>query len=162
MRRTIVSALAGLLGSVVAGADAAPAVRMESLGWLSGCWAGEGEEFGTGEQWSALAGGTLFGTARTVKNGRTVGFEFMQLRTLGDGRIAFIAHPAAAPGTEFSLIEGSSQRAVFENLDHDFPQRVIYRREGERLLGRIEGVEEGEPKAFDFPMRRVDCEAAAP
>ena len=34
-------------------------------------------------------------------------------------------------------IDASS--VVFENLQHDFPQRIIYRRDGDRLCARVEG-----------------------
>jgi hypothetical protein len=47
---------------------------------------------------------------------------------------------------------------VFENPTHDFPQRVIYRREGDSLLGRIEGMTNGQQKAVDFPLKRVSCD----
>ena len=35
------------------------------------------------------------------------------------------------------------QTVIFENLEHDFPQRIIYRREGDRLIARIEGEVNG-------------------
>ena len=38
------------------------------------------------------------------------------------------------------LNPGPGGGAVFENLAHDFPQRVIYRRCGEDLCARIEGA----------------------
>jgi len=58
-------------------ADADPAA---ALAWLAGCWASEGGEPGSGEQWMPPAGGTLLGTSRTVAKGRTVAHEFMQIR----------------------------------------------------------------------------------
>lgn len=47
---------------------------------------------------------------------------------------------------------------TFENLAHDFPQRVIYRRAGaDSLIARVEGTRAGQPRGFDFPYRRVAC-----
>lgn len=57
----------------------------------------------------------------------------------------------------FPLVRLSGQEAVFENPQHDFPQRVIYRRDGDRLTGRIEGRIGGEAKEIDFPMERRPC-----
>ncbi|MDP2958801.1 MAG: hypothetical protein Q8N53_20420 [Longimicrobiales bacterium] len=47
---------------------------------------------------------------------------------------------------------------VFENLQHDFPQRILYRPLGlDSLVARIEGPRRDGPRGFDFPMRRVSC-----
>jgi hypothetical protein len=47
---------------------------------------------------------------------------------------------------------------VFENAAHDFPQRVLYRREAaDRLVARIEGLRNGQPRGIDFPMQRMAC-----
>jgi hypothetical protein len=35
---------------------------------------------------------------------------------------------------------------VFENPEHDYPQRIIYQREGNLLIARIEGEVSGEAK----------------
>ena len=133
---------------------AAPATSVQDLGWMSGCWASVGGEAGSGETWTAPAGGTLLGVSRTVKGGKTVAHEFMQIRETAPGQIAFLALPSGQKEASFPLVRLSGREAVFENPGHDFPQRVIYRRDGERLTGRIEGSEGGETKGFDFPMQR--------
>jgi hypothetical protein len=146
-----------LCAFAVFGAPASePAIA--SLSWLSGCWASENGEPGSGEHWTSLAGGTMLGTSRTVEQGKTVGFEFMELRYLQDGRLAFIAHPSGQRTTALPALRASDSEAVFENRQHDFPQRVVYAREGDAgLRARIEGVRKGVPEAIDFPMRRVAC-----
>lgn len=146
-----------LLGLLPAALPAAPAVT--DLGWLSGCWVVDQGEAGTGEHWGVAAGGTLFGISRTVRQGRTAGFEFMQIRADGQGRLQFIAQPNGEPPTPFALQSLEPRRVVFEREADDFPQRVIYERpEPQRLIGRIEGEREGRVQAFDYPMSRVDCE----
>ena len=53
----------------------------------------------------------------------------------------------------------SANELIFENPQHDFPQRVIYRLQTDgSLLGRIEGVSKGKEKAVDFPMTRAGCD----
>jgi hypothetical protein len=48
-----------------------------------------------------------------------------------------------------------------ENLEHDFPQRVIYQRRGaDSLVARIEGTTPSGSRSVDYPMRRVRCEAS--
>ena len=48
---------------------------VESLRWLAGCWSRTDAEAGSGEQWTAPAGGTMLGVSRTVRDGRTVEYE---------------------------------------------------------------------------------------
>ena len=40
---------------------APPAVTLDQIGWLAGCWTGEGREPGTVEHWLPAAAGTMFG-----------------------------------------------------------------------------------------------------
>jgi hypothetical protein len=137
-------------------ADANPAT---ALAWLAGCWASEGGETGSGEQWMPPAGGTLLGTSRTVVKGRTVAHEFMQIREVEPGRLAFIANPSGQAQATFPVKSLGEREVVFENPAHDFPQRVIYRLDAAGVLrARIEGAVDGKPRAEDFPMRRVTCE----
>ena len=137
-------------------ANADPAA---ALAWLAGCWASEGGEPGSGEQWMSPAGGTLLGTSRTVAKGRTVAHEFMQIREHEPGRLAFIANPSGQAQATFPVKSLGEQAVVFENPTHDFPQRVIYRLDEAGVLrARIEGTIDGKPRAEDFPMRRVRCE----
>jgi hypothetical protein len=40
---------------------------------------------------------------------------------------------------------------VFENLEHDFPQRIEYQRDGDRLTATISGPgEDGEVQSISF------------
>lgn len=49
--------------------------------------------------------------------------------------------------------------AVFENPNHDFPQRIIYRLVTvDSLVARIEGRIDGKERSSDFPYRRARCE----
>ena len=140
-------------------AQAAPP-DLSRLAWLSGCWQGEGAEAGSGEQWTPLAGGTLLGVGRTVRNGRTVAHEFMQIRAQQDGRLAFLAQPSGQRPAAFPLLHLGEAEAVFENLQHDFPQRVVYARDGSgKLQARIEGMVDGQLRVVPFPMSRVSCDA---
>ncbi|MES2018341.1 MAG: DUF6265 family protein [Pseudomonadota bacterium] len=144
----------------LAAGTACAADPVAKLGWMQGCWnATDDAESGSGEQWMSAAGGTVIGTSRTIKDGKTVAWEFLQIREVEPGVLAYIAQPSGRPATTFKLLRQSDTEFVFENLEHDFPQRIIYRREGERLLhARIEGMSKGKPKGIDFPMKRVSCD----
>jgi len=137
---------------------AAEPPAIERLAWLSGCWRSEGGEPGSGEQWTSPAGGTLFGMSRTVRNGKTVAHEFMRIEETGSGSLVFVAAPSGQDGNTFELESIGGHEVTFADPAHDFPQRVIYRLlEPGRLLGRIEGVINGQFRAIDFPMAREPC-----
>jgi hypothetical protein len=128
------------------------------VAWMAGCWAQQGREAGSVEQWMAPAGGLMLGMARTLKNGRVVEFEFMQIRADADGQLIYVAQPQGRPPTEFRLLRQGEAEAVFENPAHDFPQRVIYRLAApDRLAARIEGTVNGKERGIDFAMQRVAC-----
>lgn len=155
-----ITALAVMLLPAAGAAPAESLLSMERLAWLGGCWAADGGEAGSGEHWMPLAGDTLLGISRTVKRGRTVEHEFMQIRRGDDGRIAFVAQPSGQHLARFPVARLSADEVVFENLEHDFPQRISYRRTaGDWLLARVEGLRQGTLRSIDFPMRKVACDA---
>jgi hypothetical protein len=145
-----------LLGLLVAGA--AQAQTVDQVAWLAGCWASERGEAGSGEQWMAPAGGTMFGVGRTLRGGRTVEHEFMQIRAGADGKLVFIALPSGQRETSFALATIGEREVAFENPQHDFPTRVSYRLQpDERLVARIEGQRDGKPRGIDFSFKRIAC-----
>lgn len=156
LRRFALGATLALLAGTTLGANETAA----QFGWLQGCWQATNGEMGSGETWTSASGGALLGVSRTVKGGRAVAHEFLQIRETEPGKLAYIALPSGQQQpTIFAIAHASDTRVVFENLAHDFPQRIIYRREGSRLLfARIEGTVKGRLKGTDFPMERVACD----
>ena len=58
------------------------------------------------------------------------------------------------------MVEGGVQRAVFANPEHVFPARIVYWREGDELLARIEGTIKDQPAAQEWRFARgtaADC-----
>jgi hypothetical protein len=131
---------------------------IDEVAWLSGCWHGSSPGREYREQWSKPAGGMMMGTSQTVRAGRTVQYEFLQIRASEDG-VYYVAKPSGQIEAAFKLIEVSPQAATFENKQHDFPQRIIYRLGAAgALVARVEGVENGAARGVDFPMTRTPCE----
>ena len=133
----------------------AQTLGIEKLSFLSGCWAGGGTE----EVWLKPQGGTMLGMSRTVKGGRTVFTEFMHVSTAADGRMVLnIQLQLAAKSTQFRLIEAKDGTATFSNPEHDYPQRIIYRRESDgSLFARIEGKAGGKERHDDFKFAPAAC-----
>jgi hypothetical protein len=149
-----------LVAASMSASLALAAEPLDQLAWLAGCWNSEGADPGSGEQWMPIAGGTLLGMARTVRGGKTVAYEFMRIANAADGKLAFFAQPSGKAPAAFPLLRLGANEVAFENPEHEFPQRVIYRLESAaRLRASIEGVRNGTPRSIDFPMVRVSCDA---
>ncbi|HEX3276493.1 MAG TPA: DUF6265 family protein, partial [Gemmatimonadales bacterium] len=74
------------------------------------------------------------------------------------GRLVYAAAPSGQSPAEFTSVSVSDSGVTFENLDHDFPQRVRYRRAGpDSLLARVEGLRRGTLRGVDFGYRRMAC-----
>jgi len=105
------------------------------------------------------AGGTMFAVSRIVQDGRTVAFEYLRIAETDTHSLTLFASPSRQQPAQFDLTSLTKTEVVFENPEHDFPQRIIYRLSDEdHLLGRVEGQSDGQLVAIDFPMTRVDCE----
>ena len=131
------------------------AADVADLQFLSGCWAGQGVE----EQWNRPFGGQMMGLARNTRGARVVFSEFMRIQTAKDGAVVYTPRIGTnAKPVDFKAIKVSATEVVFENLEHDFPKRIIYRKTEGGLFARIEDDKRGE----DFPMRAVPCFGAHP
>lgn len=133
----------------------------DNLSWMAGCWelTRQNGAMLISEQWMRPAGGTLIGMSRTVNGGKTSAWEFIRIVTEGDG-LDYVAKPNTnKEETVFKLARASTDEIVFENMLHDFPQRIIYRKAApDTLFARIEGTRDGKLRGVDFPMKRVKCE----
>lgn len=128
------------------------------VSWLQGCWRMNVNGQTVDEQWMAPAGGAMLGISRTVKADKLVEYEFVLLRERG-GTLVYIAHPSGQTGGEFPLKSVDDESITFENAAHDFPQRIGYRRRGDRLDAWIEGTLDGRAQRAEFPYARVACPA---
>ena len=159
MRKGILSLIAAGLFAVAAVAQQ-PAPTIGDLNFIAGCWEirKPDRELRIEEHWLAPAGGTMIGVSRSVRSGKTTGWEYMRLEAKERG-IFFVSKPREnKEEAYFRLKESRTGYAVFENLDHDFPQRVIYSlAEKDSLSARIEGMQNGKPSGIDFPYKRVKC-----
>ena len=158
--KVLITLAAFLLIGLTSVASTQEPASVENLAWLAGCWASVGAEDGSGEQWTVPAGKTMLGVSRMVRDSETVAYEFLLIRETEAGEIEYVAKPSGQTGASFLMVRLSEGEVVFENLGHDFPQRITYYlKAGGNLEARIEGEVKGEIRTVDFPMKRVDCES---
>ena len=107
----------------------------------------------------APRGGTMLGMGRTVRGGSTEEYELIIIREQ-NGRLAYEAHPSGQPSATFMSTTVTDETVVFDNPEHDFPQRVGYRRQGaDKIEAWIEGQANGRARRVDFSYQRVRCQA---
>lgn len=140
--------LAVFAAASIASAQAPPATP----DWMAGYWLSCENGVEIAENWFGAGSGTLLGANLT--HGERASFEFLRVTENGRGGVSFYAMPNGAPVTEFTMTSNENHRVVFENPTHDFPQRVIYRRDGRRLHARIEGEIGGRLEGEDWTFRR--------
>jgi len=132
---------------------------VRQLSWIAGCWrqtSGNGNRV-VDEQWMSLRGATMLGMSRTVRGDSLLELEFLQILEQS-GRVVYHAQPSGQRPADFVASAVSDTLVVFENPEHDFPQRIIYRRRGaDSLIARIEGTRNGKTRGIDFPYARVNC-----
>jgi hypothetical protein len=123
---------------------------------MSGTWERKAEGRQTvSESWLGPGNGGLMVAVNltTWPDGRK-SFEFLRIAETPEG-ISYFASPGGRPPVEFRLKLSGERRVVFENATHDFPQRILYWREGEQLVARIEGTIKGRERSEEWRFSRV-------
>ena len=129
---------------------------VQRLAWLQGCWASAGTDRVVEEQWMAPRGRIMLGSSRSARGDALIGYEFVILREQGD-QLAYEVRPSGQAPTVFLSARLGENSVVFENLEHDFPQRVAYERKGNELFAWIEGQRNGQLRRIAYPYKRVAC-----
>jgi hypothetical protein len=106
--------------------------------WMAGSWSSTHDGVRMEEHWTRGDGGLMVGMHQDVLASGKSSFEFLRIERR-EGKLVYLAMPHARPETTFPLKSITATRVVFENPDHDFPQRIIYWRNGARLCARTEG-----------------------
>lgn len=119
---------------------------LADLAWLAGAWVGV-DNVGTRaeEVWSAPARGMMLAFGRSSDGF----FETLRLEARADGSVVYVANPKGGAATEFTRVtsatlDGTSDGTlagtlVVENLAHDWPKRITYRRTTDGVDVRVEG-----------------------
>ena len=129
---------------------------VEQVAWLAGCWQYVKGDRTVEEQWMAPRGHTMISTGRTTQGDTLAEYELVLIRE-HNGQLAYESHPSGQGSAVFLSRTVGENEIVFENLQHDFPQRIGYRRDGDSLHAWIEGPRNGQTRRVEFPYSRVAC-----
>jgi hypothetical protein len=136
---------------------AEPATTLSELSWITGDWqTAAGGKAQIEEHWTAPSADSMIGMGRTIAGGKTMEFEYLRIEQRAD-QIYYVASPKGrCPSTDFKLTRLSGQEATFENPEHDFPKRVIYRKNTDgSLTASIDGGAGTKSMSFAYlPMAK--------
>ena len=127
---------------------------IDKLAWMSGNWVQTSAVEDVHENWRGPKNNVMVGTNLSARHGKGASFEFMRI-AVKDGRIVYFASPNGRPPTEFALSQMGDASATFENPSNAYPSRIIYRRDGDVLMARIEGKRQGNDAFEEWRFRRA-------
>jgi Domain of unknown function (DUF6265) len=136
----------------------ARAAPLPDLSWLEGDWRRCRDGEIVEERWLGPRGGLLIGANLTSSPGKA-SFENLRIAS-GDETWTYWTSPMGRPAVPFRMVDSGVQRVVFANPEHVFPARIVYWREGEELLARIEGTLRDKPAAIEWRFAKgtaADC-----
>lgn len=127
---------------------------LEDVAFLTGCWAGKMGSLDMREQWTEAAGGVMLSTTRYIRDGSVVDWEFGRM-VEDEGGVTYWPYPRGTISEHGFPLVRTDGEYVFENLEHDFPVRIVYVRDGEvGLSPRLEGRDGTGPR---WTLRRESC-----
>jgi hypothetical protein len=159
-RALVCSALAAICASCGGAGGRSPASpgspgELAEVAFISGTFRGPSGDTEIEECWSEPRARSMLGTGRTMRAGKTVFFEFLAI-TRDEQGIVYTAWPKGGPSTPFRMTKSSANEVVFENPAHDFPKRILYRKDPSGdLVTRVEGDEAGVPHVEEQRLRPV-------
>jgi Domain of unknown function (DUF6265) len=128
------------------------------LSWLGGDWRRCKDGEVVEERWLGPRGELLIGANLTSSKGKA-SFEHLRIAR-SDDTWTYWASPGGRAAVPFRMVEAGAQRAAFANPEHGFPARIVYWREGDELLARIEGTINDKPAAVEWRFAKgtaADC-----
>jgi hypothetical protein len=118
-------------------------VRQQNGGLLYETWNKTGERQMTGKSYKLRGADTVLLEEVLLEADKDGIFYWPLVTNQNQGRVSF------------KLISGQEKKFVFENKEHDFPQRVIYQFiTKDSLHAWVEGTEKGVEKRVDYYFRK--------
>lgn len=121
--------------------------RAAAPAWLVGCW--QSADGRTKEVWVQESEHVLLGFSASARDD-TIGFyELLRIHRDETGTWVFTAWPSGQTRTDFRASSVGADAIVFRNPEHDYPQEVQYRRNGNQLEATVSLLNGKERMRFD-------------
>jgi hypothetical protein len=128
------------------------------ISWVNGTWKMVNNDGIFFEEWSKANDNTFKGHGCMLRDNDTVFIEQLQLQQRGNELLYIATVPDQNEGkpVEFRFTELNKGEFIFENVMHDFPQRIIYKHpQPDFLCIRIEGTVKGKHRKEDFNFVKI-------
>ncbi|MEZ2334851.1 DUF6265 family protein [Mucilaginibacter sp. RCC_168] len=126
--------------------------------WLLGDWQNKTAKGISTESWKKLNDSTFLGKSYVLRGADTVSAEHIRLEER-HGNLLYtptVKNQNEGKPVIFTMTTASAEGFVFENPEHDFPQKISYNLIGkDSLMAEISGTYKGKQRAIKFPMGRV-------
>lgn len=158
MYRMIIVLAIFLFAAAAASAQSFSDKDFKALYALQGLWKMETARGAIYEEWYKKDENRLSGRSYRIDKTDTIIMEKIELYRQDNDIIysPVVSDQNNRQAVPFKLISNADGRYVFENKEHDFPQRVIYHLVSKDAVdARIEGVRNGQERGFDFKYSRV-------
>ncbi len=131
--------------------------NIEKLNWLEGHWKGVVGKNSFEAIYSGYEGGRILSISKEIrKDGSLVFAEFEEFRKI-DGKIRMTPFVNGKKLSVFTLTGVDNRRAVFENLQNDFPSRIVYYLKScKNLVIILTGAEKGKTLKVIYNLKRVE------
>jgi len=141
MRRLFLSAISIFFFTQVYCQSQKLSNEFKRLSWLEGTWIRMYAKPGrnSNERWIRISGTEWQGFGLSMKGQDTAVLEKLKL-IIKDDSIYYVADvPENNQPVYFKLTEISENAYTCENVEHDFPKKIIYQRDGKKLKATISG-----------------------
>lgn len=134
-----------------------PIATLKDMKWIIGTWQLETSRGTMYERWKMVNDSLWEGKGYRVAETDTMILEELSLEIIDDEVFYVPVVPHNEGAVYFKMIEKYPDKVVFENPEHDFPQRIIYMRmPNDSLHAIIEGMNKGIESGADFYFKRIN------
>jgi uncharacterized protein YfaT (DUF1175 family) len=138
--------------------DLAKSQIFNDLNWLLGSWKMKQEGVEFSEIWTKNDSTSFSGKGIGITGNDTIFYEEIQLQ-FNQGEICYNVKSIEQNDNEtvsFKLVNHGINTFVFENINHDFPSLIVYKRKDEsHMEAWIEGRQNGVIKSESFEFLRM-------
>jgi hypothetical protein len=133
-------------------------VDINDYRWMLGTWLAHGLEFY--EKWEVQDDSTFVGIAFNDNEGDTVVTERILFQKRG-GELQYVPtvyNQNSGRAIVFKAVNAEANLIQFENMEHDFPNRIVYFNTSEQQMDvKLEGIRNGEVfQSYDILMSKME------
>ncbi len=131
--------------------------KIKQMEWVIGKWENISRDRNLYEIWTKTNDTIYSGRSFMIANNDTIFSERISLE-LKNNELFYIPAVSAQNNGQpipFKFTSSENTEIIFENREHDFPQRIIYKNpKPDSLYARVEGNDNGKFRKEEFFMKR--------